>query len=110
MGSKNLAKLLMTEPQADFLADTIEEGIEAAHEMTLQHEEGSEEYQYGANRIVALAALLDQFDPENPILDPIEDGELVPGREFDFDAFWEGLEGEEAPDSVAAGATRISPH
>lgn len=107
---KNLSKLLMTEPQADFLADTIEEGIEASHELTLQHDEGTEEYQYGANRMVALAALLEQFDSDNPILDPIENGDLVAGREFDFDAFWDSLEGEESPDSVAAGATRISPH
>ena len=50
---KNISKLLMTEPQADFLADTIEEGIEAAHQLTLENTEGTEEHQYGVDRVNA---------------------------------------------------------
>ena len=85
---KNISKLLMTEPQADFLADTIEEGIEAAHQLTLENNEGTEEYQYGVDRMIALAALLSQFDEENPILG----ADVRPGREFNWDEFWHEAE------------------
>lgn len=88
---KNISKLLMTEPQADFLADTIEEGIEAAHDLTLEHEKDSEEYQYGADRMKALMALLSQFDEENPILS----SGARPGHEFDWENFWEQAESED---------------
>jgi hypothetical protein len=104
---KNIAKLLMTEPQADFLADTIEEGIEAAHQMTLDNEEGTEEYKYGVDRMVALVTLLSQFDEENPILD----AEAKPGREFDWEAFWDDVEAEESEEGdehSVAGSTADS--
>lgn len=109
--AKNISKLLMTEPQADFLADAIEEAIEASHSMTLEHDEGTEEYQYGVDRMMALAALLSQFDNENPILE----ADVKPGREFDWDAFWDSAENadEDADDDVVevdsvAGSTAES--
>lgn len=95
---KNISKLLMTEPQADFLADAIEEAIETSHDLTLEHEEGSEEYQYGVNRMIALATLLEQFDEENPILE----ADVKPGREFDWDAFWDEAESADDADVEAA--------
>lgn len=103
---KNISKLLMTEPQADFLADAIEEGIEAAHQMTLENDEGSEEYQYGVDRMTALAVLLSQFDDENPILEAL-DSDVKPGREFDWDAFWNEaeLEAEEDEEEHSVAGT-----
>lgn len=84
-------RLLLTEPQADFLADAIEEAIETAHGLTVENDEASNEYRYGCDRLKALYAVLEQFDPENPILS----ADCKPGHEFDWEAFWERVESEQ---------------
>lgn len=107
-----MQRLLLTEPQADFLADAIEAAIEDAHAETLEHEEGTSEHDEACDSIVALQAVLSQIDEENPILD----ADFKPGREFDWEAFWKSAaeadeddEEPEAPvDSVAPSSSRMT--
>lgn len=89
--SRHLPSILITQPQADLLADVLEDAIEEAHGETLEHEENTEEYEYALNRMKVCTAILDQIDPDNPIFD----AEAKPGREFDWEAFWKKVDEEE---------------
>ncbi len=82
--------LLLTQRQADILADWLEEMIEQAHEITVEHDEGRSEHSEGSDAFKALKTILSQIDEGNPILE----AKAKVGREFDWDGFWKQVEEE----------------